>query len=57
MVEQRSPKPLVACSNRVSPANFVSSCRYDRCFFLTLLLYPIFFSYARDLHNIKGPFF
>ena len=26
MVEQRSPKPLVACSNRVSPANPYKPC-------------------------------
>ena len=56
MVEQRSPKPLVACSNRVSPANIVSSRHIDCCFFSTLLLYPISFLYARDFRNIKGLF-
>ncbi len=41
MVEQRSPKPLVACSNRVSPASSKSS--YIATFFISVNNYIIFF--------------
>ena len=41
MVEQRSPKPLVACSNRVSPAKkSLGVCAFRLLFIFAALPYP-----------------
>ncbi len=54
MVEQRSPKPLVACSNRVSPATKYLTEGWI-FFYIVVLRYT--YIYIIRATNVGGPFY